>query len=504
MRIPRCRSRVGGVVRRSSFRRRPPLRAQQPSTPRFDPAAYEQTSADIPMRDGVTLHTEIFRPRGAAGAAADSLHQDTVRRRQRARRSLRLVPAARRRRVHLRLPGHPRAVPERRDVRHAAPARAGRRRRRQAIDEITDTDDTIDWLLANVPGNNGRVGMLGMSYDGWTAAMGMLDPHPALSAVSPQASPADMFLGDDFHHNGAFRLSYGFEYAWLTEATRENSDFDFDRHDTYEWYLGVGPLSNIQKQVLKDKVLPTWSDFGAHPNYDAFWRRQAMRPYLTRVTMPTLNVAGWWDQEDFYGPVTIYDELEKHDTREPELPRRRPVEPRRVERRPGQKLGKIDFGSPTGEYFRRKIEAPFFAYYLKDEGRLEPARGHGLRVRQQPLAHVRRAGRRARRTTQALYFHAGGKLVVHAAHRRRGIHGRPLRQRPGAPGPLPPPADRADLLPEGLGLVHLAARGPALRARAARRAELGDRAAHRRRRASPDGSPPSSSPAPRGRTPTGS
>ena len=116
------------------------------------------------------------------------------------------------------------------------------------IDEITDTDDSIDWMLAHIPGNNGRVGMLGVSYDGWTAAMGMLGGHPALRAVSPQASPADMFLGDDFHHNGAFRLSYGFEYAWLTEATRENSDFDFGRYDTYEWYLGVGPLSNIQTQ----------------------------------------------------------------------------------------------------------------------------------------------------------------------------------------------------------------------------------------------------------------
>ena len=139
-----------------------------------------------------------------------------------------------------------------------------------------------------------------------------------------------MFLGDDFHHNGAFRLSYGFEYAWLTEATRENSDFDFGRYDTYEWYLGVGPLSNIQARVLKDKKLPTWSDFVAHPNYDAFWQRQAMRPYLTRVTVPTLNVAGWWDQEDFYGPVTIYRALEKHDSGEPELPRRRAVAARRM------------------------------------------------------------------------------------------------------------------------------------------------------------------------------
>jgi uncharacterized protein len=385
-----------------------PLRAQQPSTPAVDSAAYEQTSADIPMRDGVTLHTEIFRPRDAAGplpilftrtpygvgSARDKLSgsyqplaeagyifafQD-IRGRYRSGGTF----------VMQRPPKAPRAP-------------AGE------IDEITDTDDSIDWMLAHIPGNNGRVGMLGVSYDGWTTAMGMLGGHPALRAVSPQASPADMFLGDDFHHNGAFRLSYGFEYAWLTEATRENSDFDFGRYDTYEWYLGVGPLSNIQKQVLKDKVLPTWRDFGAHPNYDAFWRRQAMRPYLTRVTTPTLNVAGWWDQEDFYGPVTIYDELEKHDTANRNFLVVGPWRHGGWSSGPAQKLGKIDFGSPTGEYFRRSIEAPFFAYYLKDEGRLS-----------QPEATVFESGSNRWRTfsswppreaeTRALYFHAGGKL----------------------------------------------------------------------------------------------
>src|SRR4030095_4180569 len=149
------------------------------------------------------------------------------------------------------------------------------------------------------------------SCAGGPTAMGMPGVHRALRAVSPQASPADMFLGDDFHHNGAFRLSYGFEYAWLTEATRENSDFDFDRYDTFEWYLNVGPLSNIPAKSLKDKKLPTWSAFAAHPNYDGFWQRQAMRPYLTRVTVPTLNVAGWWDQEGFHGPVPISPALGK-------------------------------------------------------------------------------------------------------------------------------------------------------------------------------------------------
>src|SRR5262249_2773482 len=114
----------------------------------------------------------------------------------------------------------------------------------KAIDEGTDTHDTIDWLVKNVPQNNGKVGMLGISCRGCLTVMGMLEPHPALKAASPQASPADMFLGDDFHHNGAFRLSYGFEYVAMMETDKSNASFKFDRFDTYEWYLKLGPLSN--------------------------------------------------------------------------------------------------------------------------------------------------------------------------------------------------------------------------------------------------------------------
>ncbi|MEJ2215139.1 MAG: CocE/NonD family hydrolase [Gemmatimonadota bacterium] len=233
-----------------------------------------------------------------------------------------------------------------------------------AIDEGTDTYDTIDWLLENVPHNNGKVGMLGVSYPGWLTVMAMLDPHPALKAVSPQASPADMFIGDDFHHNGAFRLSYGFEYAAMMETSKVNANFSFDRYDTYQWYLALGPLSNVNARYLHGKI-PTWNDYVAHPNYDAFWQRRAVTPYLTRVTVPTLNVAGWWDQEDFYGPITIYRELEKHDSQNRNFLVVGPWNHGGWSRGPGRRLGRIDFGSATGQYFRTRIEAPFFAHYLK-------------------------------------------------------------------------------------------------------------------------------------------
>ncbi|MDB4889122.1 MAG: X-Pro dipeptidyl-peptidase [Gemmatimonadetes bacterium] len=379
---------------------------------KYDPKTYEHSSADIPMRDGLKLHVEIYWPKdattplpflfertpyGVEGSAGrltccySDLAEDgyifvfqDIRGRYKSEGTFVMQRP-------------PRPVD--------SPA--------QAIDEGTDTHDSIDWLLKNIPKNNGRVGMLGVSYDGWTAAMGMLNGHPALKAVSPQASPADMWIGDDFHHNGAFRLSYGFEYAYLTEASKENSDFDFGTYDTYEWYLKLGALSNVQSKVLKDKKLPTWTDFAAHPNYDGFWQRQAMRPYLTRVNVPTLNVAGWWDQEDFYGPVTIYRELEKHDAKNQNFMVVGPWRHGGWAGGPGQTLGKIDFGSPTGEYYRQKIQAPFFAYYLKDKGTLN-----------QPEATVFESGSNKWRTfdswppksavKKSLYFHAGGRLSFDA------------------------------------------------------------------------------------------
>jgi putative CocE/NonD family hydrolase len=240
----------------------------------------------------------------------------------------------------------------------------------KSLDEGTDTWDTIEWLLANVPKNNGRVGMLGVSYDGWTTIMGALEPHPALRAISPQASPADMWLGDDFHHNGAFRLSYAFEYAYMVDGGKESQHFPFDRHDTYDWYLALGPLRNANEKYLHEKI-PTWNDYVAHPDYDRFWKEQTLLPHIRDVKVPTLNVAGWWDQEDFYGPLAIYEALERHDTAGINRLVVGPWNHGGWNRGAGEKLGAIPFDSATGKYFREQVQAPFFAHYLKDKGRLE-------------------------------------------------------------------------------------------------------------------------------------
>ena len=292
------------------------------------------------------------------------------------------------------------------------PARAGAARRDpKAIDEATDAWDTIEWLVKNVPNNNGRAGMLGVSYDGWTTAMALTDPHPALRAASPQASPADMWLGDDFHHNGAFRLSYGFEYAAMMETGKESESFKFDTYDTYDWYLRLGPLGTVNQKYLMGKI-PTWNDYIAHPDWDGFWQAQTLIPSLTQVTVPTLNVAGWWDQEDFYGPVEIYKRLEQFDKDRKNYLVVGPWNHGGWNRGGdgGQKLGNIDFGSPTSRYFREKIQAPFFAFYLKDRGPLA-----------EPEATTFEGGTNQWRTYDAwppksgigersLYFQADGRL----------------------------------------------------------------------------------------------
>ncbi len=239
----------------------------------------------------------------------------------------------------------------------------------KAIDESTDTYDTIDWLIKNVPHNNARVGILGISYGGWLTTMALLDPHPALKAASEQASPEDQFLGDDFHHNGAFRLSYGFEYAALMETTKENFSFQFDKYDTYDWYLALGALSNANAKYFHGK-LPTWNDFVEHPNYDEFWQKLAFWPYLKAPTVPNLNVAGWWDQEDFYGPVKIYELLEKNDSKHANYLVVGPWNHGGWAGGDGRKLGPIDFQTDTGKYFRGQVQAPWFAYWLKDKGKL--------------------------------------------------------------------------------------------------------------------------------------
>ncbi|HVT86340.1 MAG TPA: CocE/NonD family hydrolase [Chitinophagaceae bacterium] len=183
-----------------------------------------------------------------------------------------------------------------------------------AIDESTDTWDTVDWLIKNTKNNNGKAGILGISYPGWLALVGAVDPHPALKAASEQACMSDLFLGDDFHHNGAFRLSYGMEYTYEVEYDKTtDSDFPFPQYDLYDWYLKLGSLKNVNEKYFHNKV-DTWNNFVAHPNYDSFWQKNSPLNYIQYPQIPQLHVGGFYDQEDLNGPQLMYAHMEKKDS----------------------------------------------------------------------------------------------------------------------------------------------------------------------------------------------
>jgi len=234
-------------------------------------------------------------------------------------------------------------------------------------DESTDAYDAVDWLIKNIGNNNGKAGIFGISYDGYTALDASIDPHPALKASSPQASPTDMFLGDDFHHNGAFRLSYGFEYSYLVENEKEaNSDFPFPQFDLFDWYLKLGSLKNVNEKYYKSR-LPAWNDFAKHPNYDSFWQRQSMLNTVHTAQLPILHVGGYYDQEDLNGPQLMYSHLEKRDSLNRNFIILGPWNHGQWAGRKADSLGKIDFGSSTAVWFQA-LQKQWFDYWLKGIG----------------------------------------------------------------------------------------------------------------------------------------
>lgn len=274
-------------------------------------------------------------------------------------------------------------------------------------DESTDAYDTVDWLVKNVANNNGRAGMLGVSYPGFLTTMAGINPHPALRALSPQAPASDMWLGDDFFHQGAFRLSYGFEYAADMELSNNSSvPIPIDTWDTYEWYLNLGSLANVEANIFEGKV-PTWTAFATHPTYDAFWKARAVQTKLQKATVPTLVVGGWWDQEDRFGPLHTYKALERSDAAGKNFLVMGPWNHGGWRRSAGR-MTVVDPG--TSDAFMRDVEAPFFALHLKDKA--------GVTV---PEARVFDSGAKEWRTfdvwpprngtARSLYLRAGGRLA---------------------------------------------------------------------------------------------
>jgi putative CocE/NonD family hydrolase len=238
-----------------------------------------------------------------------------------------------------------------------------------ATNETTDAYDSIEWLVKHVPNNNGKVGMYGVSYDGLTTALALLHPHPALKAISEQAAPVDQWMNDDDHRYGALRESYAFEYAVLEQADKfKNTHFAFEIYDTYSWYLALGPISNINARYLHGSI-PYWNDVVAHPDYDDFWRKEAWVRQLHASTVPNLNVAGFWDQEDPWGPWQIFRHAEEHDPDHTNFMVAGPWFHGQWWGPKGDSIGLIALGGhETAREFRETIEAPFFRHYLHGQG----------------------------------------------------------------------------------------------------------------------------------------
>ena len=245
---------------------------------------------------------------------------------------------------------------------------------KEAVDESTDTYDAIDWLVKNVANNTGNVGLLGISYPGWLTLVGSVDPHPALKASSEQACMGDLFLGDDFHHNGAFRLSYGMEYSYEVEFDKTtDSEFPFPQFDLYDWYLKLGSLKNVNEKYFHNKI-PTWNNFVKHPNYDEFWKQNSPLTYVKYPQIPELHVGGYYDQEDINGPQLMYNHLEKKDSFNRNHIVLGPWNHGQWARAKADSLGKISFESATAVWFQA-LQKKWFDYWLKGigDGKFEEA-----------------------------------------------------------------------------------------------------------------------------------
>ena len=243
----------------------------------------------------------------------------------------------------------------------------------QDIDESTDTYDTIEWLISNVDNNNGRVGLWGISYPGFYAASSMIDAHPALAASSPQAPIADWWY-DDFHHHGATFLPHAFSFLYVfgqprPELTTEfGQRFVFPTPDGYQFFLDLGSLANVDERYFNGGVA-FWTDgMVAHPNYDEFWQSRNILPHLKNVAPAVMTVGGWFDAEDLYGPLNIYRSIEEKNPGAFNILVMGPWVHGGWARTAGEAIGNVRFGAQTSIFYRKNIEAPFFNYYLKDEG----------------------------------------------------------------------------------------------------------------------------------------
>ncbi|MEO8765483.1 MAG: CocE/NonD family hydrolase [Ginsengibacter sp.] len=243
-----------------------------------------------------------------------------------------------------------------------------------AVDESSDTYDTIDWLLKNIKHNNGRVGLYGISYPGFYATASLPGAHPAIKAVSPQAPVTDEFIGDDVNHNGAFFLLDNFDFMNYFGKERTGpiknygpQMFTIQRPDAFDFFLHLGPLKNTQSSIYFNKRSYIWNEYLEHDTYDAYWKSRNIRPYLKNIKIPVMVVGGWFDAEDLFGALHTYDAIEKQSPDNNNYLVMGPWTHGAWAAKVWDKFGTYHFGSNINRYFQDSLETKFFNYYLKDK-----------------------------------------------------------------------------------------------------------------------------------------
>lgn len=247
------------------------------------------------------------------------------------------------------------------------------------IDESTDTYDTIDWLTKNLPNNNGKVGMYGISYPGFYATAALIDSHPALKAVSPQAPVTDWFIGDDFRHGGALLLMDAFRFMYTFDAPRPKpitnangpKGFDLQSKDFYKFFLQNPTIQNLKKEYLSHTV-KFWDDLEKHQTLDTFWSSRTVTNYVNKVKPAVMIVGGAFDAEDTYGAFETYKQIERRNKVNNNILVIGPWFHGGWVRSTGESFGDIRFGEKTSTYYQEKFELPFFDYYLKGKGDFNP------------------------------------------------------------------------------------------------------------------------------------
>jgi hypothetical protein len=294
----------------------------------------------------------------------------------------------------------------------------------QDVDDASDTYDTIDFLLKNVPNNNGKVGIWGISYPGFYTSASIIDSHPALVAASPQAPMTDLFLGDDAYHGGAFMLSANFGFYVFfrpriePQTPKTTVPFDFGTPDSYRFYLSAGNIANLDRLYLKGS---NWlfNDQFKHDTYDSYWQARDLSRHMSNVHCAVLVVGGWYDAEDLSGPYRTFTAINKFNPEAQTTLVEGPWVHGGWARSDGSHLGDIEFGAKTGDYFRANIQFPFFEHYLKGKGEAQPKAvvfETGTNVWRKFDAWPPKAA-----APKTLYFHAGGKLSFDPPSEAAGV-----------------------------------------------------------------------------------